>query len=294
MKTKILKNFDLAPAVLSLQRGEPVVFPTETVYGLGAIVFQEQAVKKLFEIKQRPSDNPLIAHIASMDQLELIGEGIDPLVYKLAEAFWPGPLAIVVKKRREVPSIVSAGHETIAIRMPMHPVAQKLIELVGAPLVAPSANLSGKPSPTTLRDVLEDLDGKVSYVIDGGDCEVGIESTVISLVQDEPKLLRPGKITRESLEEVLQKKVLLPNLSEPILSPGMKYRHYAPKAKVKLVFEKEHLGELFLKPSAKTLYALLREADRQNRSEIEIYCDSETLKDEALMNRLLRASGQIV
>lgn len=294
MKTTILKNFDLGPAIECLQKGEPVVFPTETVYGLGAVVFQEQAVKKIFEIKQRPSDNPLIAHISSMDQLELIGEEIDPLVYKLAEAFWPGPLAIVVKKRKEVPGVVSAGHATIAIRMPMHPVAQKLIELVGAPLVAPSANLSGKPSPTTLRDVLEDLEGKVRYVIDGGDCEVGIESTVISLISAEPKLLRPGKITRGNLEEVLKKKVLLPSLSDPILSPGMKYRHYAPKAKVKLIFETEHLRGPFLKPSAKTLYALLREADRQNRSEIEIYCDSETLKDEALMNRLLRASGQIV
>lgn len=294
MKTTILKNFDLEPAVLCLQRGEPVVFPTETVYGLGAVIFQERAVKKIFEIKQRPSDNPLIAHIASLEQLGLIGEEIDPLVYKLAQEFWPGPLAIVVKKRKEVPSIVSAGHETIAIRMPMHRVAQELIKKVGAPLVAPSANLSGKPSPTTLRDVLEDLDGKVNFVIDGGDCEVGIESTVISLISNEPKLLRPGKITREALEEVLKKKVLFPSLSDPILSPGMKYRHYAPRAKVKLVFEKEHLGEFFFRPTAKTLYALLREADRQNRSEVQIYCDSETQMDEALMNRLLRASGQIV
>jgi L-threonylcarbamoyladenylate synthase len=294
MTTVILKNFDLEPAVLSLQRGDPVVFPTETVYGLGAVIFQEESVKKIFEIKQRPSDNPLIAHIASLDQLELIAEEISPLIYKLAEEFWPGPLAIVVKKRKEVPSIVSAGHETIAIRMPMHPVAQKLIEKTRSPLVAPSANLSGKPSPTNLRDVLEDLDGKVHFAIDGGDCEVGIESTVISLISKEPKLLRPGKITRESLEEALKQKVLSPSFYDPIISPGMKYRHYAPKAKVKLVFEKEHLKGDFFKPTAKNLYAHLREADRQNRSEIEIYCDQEALKDEALMNRLLRASGQMI
>lgn len=294
MKTVVLQNFDLELAVLSLQRGDPVVFPTETVYGLGALIFQEDSVKKIFEIKQRPSDNPLIAHIASLDQLELIAEEIPPLVYKLAEEFWPGPLAIVLKKRKEVPFIVSAGHETLAIRMPMHPVAQKLIQKVGVPLVAPSANLSGRPSPTTVRDVLEDLDGKVSFVIDGGDCEVGIESTVISLVSKEPKLLRPGKITRESLEDVLKQKIFLPSRSDPIISPGMKYRHYAPKAKVRLVFEKEHLKGDFFKPTAKNLYALLREADRQNLPEIEIYCDQETVKDEALMNRLLRASGQIV
>lgn len=294
MKTKILKSFNLEPAIQSLRNGEPVIFPTETVYGLGALIFDEPSIKKIFEIKQRPADNPLIAHIASLEQAELIGQGMGDCFYKLAEAFWPGPLAIVVQKRAEVPSIVSAGHSTIAIRMPMHAVAKELIEKAGVPLVAPSANLSGKPSPTRLCDALEDLDGRVAFAIDGGDCEVGIESTVISLVHREPKLLRPGKITRESLEEVLKKKILSPGLLDPILSPGMKYRHYAPKASVKLVFEKESLKGAFLKPSAKTLYALLREADRQNQSEIQIYCDSEIQKDEALMNRLLRASGQMI
>jgi L-threonylcarbamoyladenylate synthase len=225
-----------------------------------------------------------------LEQAEVLSDQLSADFYTLAKAFWPGPLAIIVKRRPEVPSIASAGQPTIAIRMPSHPIARELIERVGEPLVAPSANLSGRPSPTCLQDVLEDLNGKVDFAIDGGPCEIGIESTVISLFHEIPTLLRPGKITREALESVLGRPVALPPEQGPILSPGMKYRHYAPKATVRLVYKLEDLKGSFILPTAKTLYANLRESDRLGHSHIEIYCDAAVQKDEALMNRLLRAS----
>ena len=294
MKTQILQGSDLSLAIEALLKGEPVIFPTETVYGLGAPIFNRGAIQKIFTIKRRPIDNPLIAHIASLDEAYRIAEHFSPDFFTLAEAFWPGPLAMVVPKRKEVPEIATAGLMAIGIRMPLHPIARELIERVGEPLVAPSANLSGKPSGTRLIDVLEDLDGRVGYAIDGGACDIGIESSVISLIHDEPLLLRPGKITKEAIEEVLGKKVHLFDRDTPILSPGMKYRHYAPRAQIELIFQKEELHKGYLIPSAKSLYADLREADRENRSHIQIYCDEEVQKDFALMNRLLRASGQIV
>jgi L-threonylcarbamoyladenylate synthase len=234
VKTQILQSTDLSLAIQSLKDGDPVAFPTETVYGLGACVFQESSVRKIFEIKGRPSDNPLIAHIASLDEAFLLGEQIHHSFFILAEAFWPGPLTIVVNKHSNVPDLVSAGHPTIAIRMPSHPVAIELIKGVGTPLVAPSANLSGKPSPTRATDVLNDLEGRVRYIIDGGQCMIGIESTVISLVHQQPTILRPGKVTQEELEKVLKTKLCLPQIGGPILSPGMKYRHYAPKVYLEL------------------------------------------------------------
>lgn len=294
MKTEILEKFDVSLAIESLKRGDPVIFPTETVYGLGAPIFNEDAVRKIFTIKGRPLDNPLIAHIAHLNEAFKLGEDLSAHFYTLAEVFWPGPLAIVVKRRAEVPSLISAGQPTLAIRMPMHRTARELIEGVGEPLVAPSANLSGKPSPTRLIDALEDLNGKVHYAIDGGECDVGIESTVISLAHATPTLLRPGKVTKEALEEVLGQEVDVYKPGEPILSPGMKYRHYAPKTAIKLVFKKEDLKGPFFKPCAKSLYAFFRDADRKNIGEIQIYCDEAVQKDAALMNRLLRASGQMI
>ncbi|MES2273741.1 MAG: L-threonylcarbamoyladenylate synthase [Chlamydiota bacterium] len=303
METDILKGLDLRKAVDFLKKGEPIVFPTETVYGLGAEVFNEAGIRRIFAIKGRPLDNPLIAHIATLEMAAVLSDALSPIFYHLAKQFWPGPLTLVVKRRPEVPALVSAGLPTIAIRMPSHPIARKLIEAVGSPLVAPSANLSGRPSPTCLRDVLEDLQGKVALVIDGGECEVGIESTVLSLVHPVPTLLRPGKITKAMLQEVLGCAVDLPSGEGPILSPGMKYRHYAPKAQIRLVYKVEDLKEGFiLAPSpipgkkvrflsAKTLFAALREADRLRASEIEVYCDPTVLADEGLMNRLLCASG---
>ncbi len=293
METQVLKNFDLSPAIACLKKGLPIVFPTETVYGLGAPLFSEEAVRKVFAIKGRPPDNPLIVHIAILEDVKKISDGLDADFYTLAEVFWPGPLTIVVKRHPDVPAIVSAGQPSIAIRMPSHPIARRLIEAVGEPLVAPSANLSGRPSPTRVQDVLEDLNGKIPFVIDGGECDVGIESTVISLFHPIPTLLRPGIISHEMLEEVLNRKVALPEADGPILSPGMKYRHYAPKAPVRLVYKKEELKGPFFVPTTKNLYAELRKADRLNVSQIEIFCDETVQKDAALMNRLLRASGQI-
>lgn len=296
---------DLYTAVEWLKKGEPIVMPTETVYGLAAPLFNIEAVQKIFTIKGRPLDNPLIAHIANLEQAHLLSDDLPPAFFKLAEHFWPGPLTLVVKRRPEVPELISAGQPTIAIRMPQHPLAQKLIELMGEPLVAPSANLSGRPSPTRFSDVWEDLEGKVKGGIDGGECEVGIESTVLSLFHPVPTLLRPGKITREMIEGVLNVRVALPPVDGPVLSPGMKYRHYAPKATLKIVYDRKSLeGPYILSPirlankathrlSAKTFYAQLRQADRSGASQIEIYCPPSIQSDEALMNRLLRAAGQI-
>jgi L-threonylcarbamoyladenylate synthase len=293
MQTEILHPSDLTLAIASLKKGDPVVFPTETVYGLGAPIFNEKAIREIFVIKGRPLDNPLIAHVFSMQEVDLLAEDLPESFYTLAEKFWPGPLTIVVKKSPLVPSIVSAGHPTIAIRMPSHPVARELLKQVQEPLVAPSANLSGKPSPTCLSDVLEDLSGKVRFIVDGGECDVGIESTVISLYHKTPTLLRPGVITCKMLEEVLGKKVELAPKTGPVLSPGMKYRHYAPKASISLVYNRDDLKEgPTLYPAAKTIYAQLRETDRKGIKEIQIYCNKKVQQDEALMNRLLRASGQ--
>lgn len=294
MDTVILKSSDLNLAIASLKAGNPVVFPTETVYGLGAPLFSTVAVEKIFAIKGRPSDNPLIAHVSNMEQVDRLATNLPDSFYRLAKQFWPGPLTLIVPRKPEVPSIVSAGHPTIAIRMPSHPVAQALINGVGEPLVAPSANLSGRPSPTCIQDVLEDLNGKVHYAIDGGECDVGLESTVLSLCHAKPTLLRPGQITRERLEEFLNTSIALPSEDGPILSPGMKYRHYAPKARLRLVYKREDLtGSYILLPTARTLYAELRKADRKGIPEIEVFCDASIQANEALMNRLLRSSGQI-
>lgn len=293
MQTQVIKNLDLDAAVKSLQNGNPIVFPTETVYGLAAPVFQEQAIRKVFKIKGRPSDNPLIVHISSLEMLDLLTDDLTEDFHLLAKKFWPGPLTIVVKRKQQVPDIVSGDLPTVAIRMPSHKTALELIEKLGQPLVAPSANISGKPSPTLLSDCLEDLDGKVPYAIDGGACEIGIESTVVSLFHEVPTILRPGKITKEMLEEVLKKAVRGSSPEGPAYSPGMKYRHYAPKAQVRLIYSESELCEGCIRPTPQNLYAELREADRRGAVEVILYCDEKVRADAGLMNRILRASGQI-
>ena len=317
--TERLSPDDLPYASQLLKQGSLVAFPTETVYGLGACIFNEGAIRAIFKAKGRPSDNPLIAHVSSFDQVEQIAQEIPPFFYLLAEQFFPGPLTIVLKRRLKVPSIVSAGLDSIALRMPSHPIAKELISLVGEPLVAPSANLSGKPSSTHSDHVLEDLDGKIAAVIEGGNTEIGIESTVISLMGQQPILLRPGAIGQELIEQVLGCFVEIATLKpqEPVLSPGMKYRHYAPKTPIR-VFQtseelqayhaaKAHLMQRMLlsrEPpfiqvpqldhyvlSAHAFYSLLRLSDSQGYHEILILCDSVVQKDSALMNRVLRAAG---
>lgn len=294
MYGQILSKFEIYKAVNCLKNGSPVIFPTETVYGLGASIFDEGGIQKIFSLKKRPADNPLIAHVASLEEAKRIAADLDDRFQILAQKFWPGPLAIVVKKKSLVPLIATAGHESIAIRMPANEIALQLIREVEEPLVAPSANISGRPSPTKLQDALEDFSDSVEFFIDGGECDIGIESTVISLLNSTAVILRPGKITKEELEVVLNCKIALPNRQGPILSPGMKYRHYAPKAKLELIFDKENLGYNYIEPSQKTFYQQLREIDRQRLETIQVYVSESVQNDVALMNRLLRAAGQIV
>ena len=302
MKTIIVSPDHLDQAIIFLKQGIPIVFPTETVYGLGAPIFMPEAIARVFFIKGRPSDNPLIVHVSSLDQAVSLSKDLSPSFFRLVDRFWPGPLTLVVRKNRAVPDLVSGGLPSIAIRMPSHPIAKKLIEAVG-PLAAPSANLSGRPSPTSASDVLEDLEGKIPLIIDGGECAIGIESTVLSLLGPRPVLLRPGILSKEMLEEVLGQHIDEPQKDAPILSPGMKYRHYAPKAKVFLRFHESELkGSYILSSSArpgtrllneKTLYAELRRADRCGAPAIEIDCSPDLLQNHALMNRLLRAAENV-
>lgn len=284
-----------------LKKGELVAFPTETVYGLGAPIFNSDAIAKIFVAKGRPSDNPLIAHIASLEQVDDIARDIPADFYRLAEVFFPGPLTLVLKKHPRVPSIVSGGLDTIALRMPNHPIAHQLIIAVGQPLVAPSANLSGKPSSTTAEHVRTDFGDKISMVIDGGKTEVGIESTVISLI-DEPCLLRPGSITAGEIEKVLGKTLRESKGQEKHASPGTRYRHYAPKAKVKLFENAREMIEylekfpqvqrmVFTSLQASDLYGMLRKADEENVEEVVILCTEETRQNQALMDRLIKSAG---
>ncbi len=209
--TKRITEAECLEAALWLKDGHIVAFPTETVYGLGACAFNDQAIKRIFTAKNRPQDNPLIVHITDDAQLKRVTMSIPKSFYRLRDLFWPGPLTCILQGHPDLPRCVSAGLNTVAVRMPAHPTAQKLINLVGEPLVAPSANLSGKPSATTADHVLEDFSGKIPFIIDGGQCSLGIESTVISLIEDKPYLLRPGSITIQALEHALGRQVHLPH-----------------------------------------------------------------------------------
>ncbi len=224
-----------------LKNGGLVAIPTETVYGLAANAFNGEAVAKVFEAKGRPTDNPMIVHISKLDEIYPLVTELPESAKALAAAFWPGPLTIILPKSDLVPREVAPRLNTVAVRMPSHPIARRIIELAGVPLAAPSANSSGSPSPTSAQHVLHDLDGKIDAVVDGGECDVGIESTVITLATNPPRLLRPGGITVEALESVLGKVDIDPAVmselkeGEAPASPGMKYKHYSPKAEVYIV-----------------------------------------------------------
>ena len=246
MKTEVW-NIDLhAPiegqleeAARLLAENELVAFPTETVYGLGANATQDEAVRKIFEAKGRPSDNPLIVHVSNQKQLEQFIEDIPEVARKLMDAFWPGPLTFVLnRKKGTLSSVATAGLDTVAVRMPNHPVALALIEASGLPIAAPSANLSGKPSPTSAKHVADDLTGRIAGIADGGVTGIGVESTVLDCTENIPVILRPGGITREELEGVAGKvredAALHHENAEP-KSPGMKYTHYSPEAPFVLV-----------------------------------------------------------
>ncbi|HEV2663877.1 MAG TPA: L-threonylcarbamoyladenylate synthase [Blastocatellia bacterium] len=231
MKTKITESPSIAARFI--HRGEVVAFPTETVYGLGANIFNEEAVEKIFIAKERPADNPLIAHIFDLFQLEQITSGIPETAAKLIEAFFPGPLTLILPKNERVPSVATAGLKTIGVRMPKDPIARQFLRACAVPVAAPSANLSGRPSPTTWRAVRADLGGRISCIIKGDRTKIGLESTVVDCSGDAPVILRAGAVTLEELSEVIpQTKVSTDaDLTAP-KSPGMKHRHYAPKAKV--------------------------------------------------------------
>ena len=228
----------LREAAALIKHGEAVAFPTETVYGLGADGLNGEAVRKIFEAKGRPNDNPLILHIADKEDILKLTTGLTKQAQLLIEKFWPGPLTVIVAKSSIVPDEVSAGLDTVAVRMPSHPVAAQLIRLAGTPVAAPSANLSGKPSPTDAETVLADMQGRIAGIIDGGACTVGVESTIVDTTGEVP-------VTREQLEEVLGRVELDPALAgaETLKprAPGMKYRHYAPKAKMYVVEDIEAL-----------------------------------------------------
>ena len=314
-----------------LRQGEVVAIPTETVYGLAASSLNGEAVKKIFSAKGRPQDNPLISHIADLSMLEMVVRDVPQAAYRLAEAFWPGPLTMILPRSEQVADEVCAGLETASVRMPSHPVAQAVIRAAGVPLAAPSANLSGSPSPTTAQDVFADMNGKVPLILDGGACEVGVESTVVSLAGPKPVLLRPGYITKEQLEQVLECEVLLADAvlhplkqGEKAASPGMKYKHYAPKAEVTILkgpfsayvsYVEKHCepgtfclcfaGEENSLPcpyvlyghekdpaeQAQRLFSALRELDARGAERVYARCPEEGGIALAVYNRLLRAAA---
>lgn len=246
MKTKIIsvdeKNIEdkqflmnaLKEAGEIIKNGGLVAFPTETVYGLGGDALNEESSGKIYRAKGRPSDNPLIVHICRMEDLELIVKEVPETAKKLAESFWPGPLTMIMNKSDKVPYATTGGLDTVAVRMPSHKTALAFIEAAGGYVAAPSANTSGKPSPTLAKYVAEDMDGRIEMIIDGGSIGIGLESTIVDLTGEVPMILRPGYITKEMLERVLgevqvDRTILDGNSKQPPKAPGMKYRHYAPK-----------------------------------------------------------------
>ncbi len=241
METKRLTENDIQTAAQIIRSGGLLGIPTETVYGLGADGLNEKAVHAIFEAKGRPQDNPLILHLPSADWLERYCKNIPDKAYTLTERFWPGPLTIILPRKPQVPDAVTAGLPTVGMRCPDCEVTRLVIEAAGVPIAAPSGNTSGRPSPTNAQDMLEDMDGKIDAILDGGPCSVGVESTIIDLTVQPPRLLRPGGVTLEELEEVLGevavdeavRRLMAP--SEKPKAPGMKYRHYAPKAPVTVV-----------------------------------------------------------
>ena len=236
-----VKDEELLEAARILREGGLVAFPTETVYGLGANALNEEAARKIYAVKGRPSDNPLIAHISCMEELPAIVREIPEAGRKLAERYWPGPLTMIFPKKEIVPYGTTGGLDTVAVRMPSDKIANRLIRLSGVPVAAPSANTSGRPSPTRASHVIEDMDGKIDMIIDGGEVGIGVESTIVDVSGEIPTLLRPGAITIEMLRETLGRVDIDPAILGPVTkdirpkAPGMKYRHYAPKADMVLV-----------------------------------------------------------
>lgn len=247
MKTKLIRvneqHIDaslLREAGNIIKEGGLVAFPTETVYGLGGDALNPLSSEKIYRAKGRPSDNPLIIHIADMDDLGVVAREVPESARKLAKIFWPGPLTMIFHKSERVPYETTGGLDTVAVRMPLHPVARELIRASGGFIAAPSANRSGRPSPTLAKYVTEDMDGRIEMIIDGGDVEIGLESTIVDLTTEEPTILRPGYITKQMLEDVVHEveedcTMMCADTGQAPKAPGMKYRHYAPKGDMTIV-----------------------------------------------------------
>lgn len=329
MNTQLLKPSDAAIAAQIIKNGGLVAMPTETVYGLGANALDEKAVGHIFEVKGRPQDNPLIIHIASADSLDAWCREIPAAARTLAEKFWPGPLTMILKRKPAVPDRVTAGLDTVAVRCPDHPAALELIRLAGVPVAAPSANISGRPSTTTAQHCINDLYGKVDAILDGGPCRVGLESTIVDMTCSPPRILRPGGISAERLEEAIGPVELDRGLikdDETPRAPGMKYRHYSPRAELIIVKsdinEKiydyvnsqpdrgaavlcfdgetahfrgkrcaEYGAEGDADAMAERLFACLRELDEPGTERIYARCPSREGVGLAVTNRLEKAAG---
>ncbi|MFP4697388.1 MAG: L-threonylcarbamoyladenylate synthase [Eubacteriales bacterium] len=240
IKPKDINYITIDKAASILKRGGLVAFPTETVYGLGANALDRSASKKIYMAKGRPSDNPLIVHISNVGVLNDLTLNISETAKTLIDVFWPGPLTLIFNKNKNVPDSITGGLKTVAIRMPSHPIAKEIINRSGIPIAAPSANISGRPSPTSAKHVIEDLDGKVDMIIDGGKVNIGLESSVVDLTSEKPIILRPGYVTKEMLSKIVGDVDIDPSLislSRDIIprSPGMKYKHYAPQGELYIV-----------------------------------------------------------
>lgn len=325
---------ELEHAAAVLRGGGLVAFPTETVYGLGGDGMQPEAAKKIYQAKGRPADNPLILHISSTEELSAIVEEIPEKAQALMDAFWPGPMTLVFKKSGEVPYETTGGLDTVAVRMPEHRGARELIACAGVPVAAPSANRSGRPSPTTAQHVKEDLWGRIDLIIDGGAVGIGVESTIIDVTEEIPLILRPGHITKKMIEAVIGEVRMDPGLTgedpdQRPRAPGMKYRHYAPRAPMTVIqgsaeavicrirrlaaeYPSDRVGILSSDESAgaykhgqvisigsrerhtleQGLYSALREFDNRGVEVIFSESFSEDERGEAVMNRLLKAAGQ--
>lgn len=318
----------IAKAAETMREGGLVAFPTETVYGLGADALNPEAVKKVFIAKGRPSDNPIIVHVAELEHLKLLTDNITPEAEGLIRRFWPGPLTLIFRKSARVPEIVTGGQDTVAVRMPKNNVALALIKAFGGPIAAPSANLSGRPSGTAGRHVFQDLGGKIDMVLDAGPVEVGVESTVLDISTHPPTILRPGAVTPEQLEPIIGKVVFGKEGQLLKRSPGTRYRHYSPKAEVTLVKpkDKQTITQLIeqytrvgksiglischpypgisngkviikimpqdLKEYAKLMFAALRELDGEGVDHIIVEEVEEKGIGVAIMDRLRRAAAR--
>jgi L-threonylcarbamoyladenylate synthase len=334
MITKILNSTEILLAAEILKKGKLVAIPTETVYGLAANAFNPAAAKKIFYAKNRPSDNPLIVHISNLQSLNDLIMELPKKAEFLIKKFWPGPLTIILPKSNLIPEIVSGGLNTVAIRFPANKIAQAVITAAGFPVAAPSANISGSPSSTTFNHVFNDLNGKIDAILNGGNCELGIESTVINLSCLVPRLLRPGSISVDEIQDVIGKIDIDESIckkfkvdAEP-MSPGMKYKHYAPKADITIIrasqenfisfvnsfFQNNSNHDIFAlcfdedvpflkipcipfgsannpQSQAKKLFDALRKLDKIGAKLVYARCPSQKGPGLAVYNRLLRAAG---